>query len=188
VINERTAWELLTLIDQIHLWAITEFRSFILDHLRPWHNFCEKNYLLDWDSIYDLGPKRKRNISDTEDLLMPSWVNLLNYTSQQKMQIKAKVSLAKALIERQQQTGKGKGVDFRNWHCVVDERCRLEVNEVFSPAEFQEHLRNSHGYEENDIAGIQKCLEEFELESLKNYDTESVGDSEPGPSKRARLN
>ena len=55
IVNGRTAWELLSLIDQIHLWSITESRTFVLEHLRSWHTFCKENCLLDWDSVYDSG-------------------------------------------------------------------------------------------------------------------------------------
>ena len=101
VINERTAWELLSLVDQIHLWAITEFRSFVLEHLRPWHKFCEENFLLDWDSVYDSGQqrKRKRTCSESKDLLLPSWVDFLSDSLRQRVQVRAKESLAKALQE-----------------------------------------------------------------------------------------
>lgn len=37
VIFAKVAYELLTLIDQTHLWAITEYRTFVLEHLRTWH-------------------------------------------------------------------------------------------------------------------------------------------------------
>src|SRR6266487_2000986 len=79
VVNERTAWELLSLVDQIHLWAFTDFRTFVLNHLRPWHKFCDDNYILDWNSVYNVRPELKwtRTCSEGEDLPLPSWVNLL---------------------------------------------------------------------------------------------------------------
>lgn len=39
VTTERRAWELLSLIDQIHLWGVTDFRDFVITHLTPWHEF-----------------------------------------------------------------------------------------------------------------------------------------------------
>lgn len=87
---------------------MTEYRTFILEHLRPWNKLCEENYLLDWDSMYDLGEdkKRKRTYSETEDLKVPSWVNDMSVPSRRKFQELAKVSLDQAIEEHQLAKGK----------------------------------------------------------------------------------
>lgn len=92
VINERTAWELLNLIEQIHLWAITDFRAFVLDHLKPWHTFCEQNYLFDWHSVYDVTDDKKTRWSceENEDIHLPKWVDNLINSTRDKVQIQAK--------------------------------------------------------------------------------------------------
>lgn len=122
VTNERAAWELLSLVDQIHLWAITEFRTFVTEHLKPWHKFCDDNYLLDWNSVYDVKPelKRMRTCSEGTDLPLPSWVNLLNDPIQRKVQARAQNSLAKALEKYHHQKGKGRCEIESGWHCAVD--------------------------------------------------------------------
>ena len=121
VVNERTAWELLSLIDQIHLWSITEFRTFVLEHLRSWHTFCKENYLLDWDSVYDSGrqKKRKRTCSDGVDLPLPSWTKWLSETARQRIQRRAKASLAKALEEHRRRKGKSKCQDEPQIFCTI---------------------------------------------------------------------
>jgi hypothetical protein len=101
VTNRETADQLLDLIDQIHLWAITDYRTFILEHLRPWHKLCQDNYLLEWDSIYDTGEdkKKRRTNSATEDLNAPAWVSDMNEQSRRKFQSLAKLSLERSIIE-----------------------------------------------------------------------------------------
>ncbi|KAF4450384.1 hypothetical protein F53441_6508 [Fusarium austroafricanum] len=48
---ERRAWELLSLIDQIHLWGATDFRDFIIRRLKPWHEFGKRCYVNDIDFV-----------------------------------------------------------------------------------------------------------------------------------------
>jgi hypothetical protein len=161
VVNERAAWELLSLVDQIHLWAITEFRTFVLEHLRPWHKFCDDNYILDWNSAYDISPelKRTRTCSDGEDLLLPSWVSLLSIPFQQKVQVRAKSSLAKALVEHTRRKGKGKWQENASCECIIDE-CSASQETTYTPEEFSDHLRDFHHYEENRVAEIKQCIDE----------------------------
>ncbi|KAH0562322.1 hypothetical protein GP486_002987 [Trichoglossum hirsutum] len=103
VVNEKTAWELLSLIDQIHLWAITEFGTFVLEHLRPWLDFCEENFLWGWYSVYGSSErrKRKRTYSESRDFLLPSWTDPLSDTLRQKVEARAKEALAKASLQRE---------------------------------------------------------------------------------------
>ena len=39
ITNEKLAWQLHCLVDQIHDWAVKTFRPFILDHLNVWHTY-----------------------------------------------------------------------------------------------------------------------------------------------------
>src|SRR6266536_5702417 len=143
VINERTAWELLSLVDQIHLWAITEFRTFVLEHLRPWHKFCEENYLLDWDSVYDNGRqrKRKRTFSEGGDLLLPSWVELLSESLRQKVQVRAKESLAESLQEHHLRKREAKCTEESGWVCMIDECSRSQETIFDSNEAWLDHIR-----------------------------------------------
>jgi hypothetical protein len=96
------------LVDQIHLWAITEHRDFVLKHLQAWHSLCQENYLLEWDSIYDLGnhAKKKRIPSNTGDLTVPKWVCHLSEPSRRNFQRDAKSSLEDAIREHSLSKGK----------------------------------------------------------------------------------
>ena len=51
VVTERKAWELLSLMDQIHLWGVTDHRDFVIRHLKPWHDFAEKCYAHDVEQL-----------------------------------------------------------------------------------------------------------------------------------------
>ncbi|KAK0619141.1 hypothetical protein B0T14DRAFT_429225 [Immersiella caudata] len=44
VVTERKAWELLSLVDQIHEWGVTHFRDRVIRHLRRWHDFSDASY------------------------------------------------------------------------------------------------------------------------------------------------
>jgi hypothetical protein len=135
VTHEREAWELLSLVDQIHLWAITEFRTFITEHLKPWHKFCDENYLLDWKSVYDVKPELKwmRTCTECTDLPLPSWVQLLNDPMQQKVQARAKNSLAEVLQEYRRRKGKARAEIDSVWHCW-DNQCRTSRETYTSEA------------------------------------------------------
>jgi hypothetical protein len=107
------AWELLSLVDQVHNWAKTDHRTFVLEHLKAWHDFCSENYLLDWDSKYNIGEKRKRACKDDEDLLLPDWTKCVSEQRRQQIRSRAKYSLAKAQIIESQRKGKGRaGLPF----------------------------------------------------------------------------
>lgn len=163
VTDKEVAYELLDLIDQIQLWAITSHRTFVQDHLRPWNSLCEENYLLEWDSKYDLGEDRKRKRTCTyssetkEDLRTPSWVNDMSAPSRQRFQDRAKLSLDEAIEEQRLIKGKFAARDNAScseWHCVRD-GCTTTCG---SDTAFINHLKVSHGLKDRVVAGFKWCL------------------------------
>ena len=96
---EEKAFELLTLIEEIHDWSITMHRSFVLEHLRAWHNRCDENLFLEWDSRFDRGDKnkRRRELNKAGQLNLPTWVSHFNEPSQRSIQHRARKSLQRAL-------------------------------------------------------------------------------------------
>jgi hypothetical protein len=136
------------------LWAITDFRTFVLEHLRPWHELCEKNYLLEWDSIYDLGEhrKRRRMYSETEDLMVPSWVAHLSEPNRRNIQCRAKNSLATAIKEHELIKGKALCLDGDRprFRCKTD-GCMAAFG---SDTALVDHFRRAHGEEERILAQI----------------------------------
>jgi hypothetical protein len=191
VVNEGTAWELVTLLDQIHLWAVTEFRTFVLEHLRPWHTFCDDNYLLDWDSVYDTSPerKRKRTYSEDSDLPLPSWTNLLDKPSRLRVQVRAKKSLARAIRERQLRKGKAKcsekdsGSEEFHWHCMKDNCYSIEP-EFESGEAFLNHMRCFHGQTKSQLSSMRRVVEQVDSERYNDSLTVPFADHTPRPSKK----
>lgn len=190
VVDERAAWELLSLCDQIRLWAITDFRTFILEHLTPWHKFCDDNYILDWNSVYDTRQELKwtRTCSDTEDLSLPSWANLLSETARQKVQARAKQSLTRALEEHRARKGKGRCQDDSGWHCIVNECSKSVGTHCGSDQAFLDHLRGVHHYQESTIEKIYLCINGREkMEKEEREEIEGRERREKGKGKE-RLN
>lgn len=108
VIHEELAAEFLWLIDQIHLWAITDFRTFILEHLRRWHQLCDEDFLLEGDSKYDspASKKRKRGLNESNDLMVAGWVAELDEQGRTQFQSRSKLSLQRAIRKSQLINGK----------------------------------------------------------------------------------
>ncbi|KAL9630570.1 MAG: hypothetical protein Q9164_006346 [Protoblastenia rupestris] len=79
ITNTRKAWELIYLVDQIQEWAKTTFRDWVIKHLRPWHEYCEENYLFDWDTDNENSKKpqskkrKRRLIDDGSDVRLAKW-------------------------------------------------------------------------------------------------------------------
>jgi hypothetical protein len=176
VTNERAAWELLSLVDQIHLWAITDFRTFVTEHLKPWHKFCDDNYLLDWKSVYNVKPelKQMRTLSAGTDLPLPSWVKLLKDPIQRKIQERAQNSLAEVL-EKCHRKGKGRCEIESGWQCWVDQCSTSE--ETYTRKSFLDHLRDLHHWPENRMAQIKRCFDKAgEVERDEKQREELGGD------------
>lgn len=191
--DERTAWELLSLVEQIHLWAITEFRAFILEHLRAWHQFCEENYLLDWDSVYDNGRqlKRKRTCSEVEDFPLPAWVDLVSEPIRQRAQARAKNSLRKAMEPHRLRKGKAKCTEESEsesgWHCMLDECPRSQETTYGSNEAYLDHIRACYSFRESTLAQLKRYLDQAEKESLSGNVSASSVETKLGPPKRVRV-
>lgn len=160
VTNERAAWELLSLIEQIHNWAITTFRTFVIEHLKPWHKFCDNNYLLDWKSVYDVKPELKqlRTCREGEDLLLPSWAQLLNEQMQRKLQERAKRSLEEAIEEDCSRKGIKRHVYECRGRCS-EGKCSGS-QETYNIKAYLSHLRKVHRYSKEELDSIREDVEE----------------------------
>ena len=61
------------LVDKIHHWAKMRFCNIVIQHLKPWHKYCDEDYLSDWDtddenSKAPQSKKRKHGIDDKGDV------------------------------------------------------------------------------------------------------------------------
>jgi hypothetical protein len=161
VTNENHAYKLLSLLDQIHLWSITEYRSFVTEHLRAWHAACEQNYHLEWNSIYDLGDdtKRVRVLEASTELTLPNWIHYLGVPQKQKLQARAKASLQKELLYRSAR--KGKALTPRTESpliCLID-HCNTNAGGGYA---YLEHLKEVHKWDSQNISAMRYGLGEWE--------------------------
>ena len=101
--TEQKAWELLSLIDQIHIWGVTEHRDFVKTLLREWHDYCSDTYE---EHVKILGPIMP-GLSILPDgryhlqipiYKLPSWVDHLTPARCKKVQAKATAQFLKAYI------------------------------------------------------------------------------------------
>ncbi|KAJ5413912.1 hypothetical protein N7509_000539 [Penicillium cosmopolitanum] len=51
VVTKRKAWELLSLVDQIHSWGVTEHRDFVIKHMEAWHAFGRMCYANEFEFL-----------------------------------------------------------------------------------------------------------------------------------------
>jgi hypothetical protein len=183
--------ELVALLAQIQLWAITEFRTFILKHSRPWHIFRDDRYLLDWDLIYDTSPerKRKRVYSKDSDLPLPSWTNPLDKSARPGVQVRAKESLARAIREYQLRKGKRRCLEKDSdseelhWHCVKDNCYSIEPKFESGEA-FLNHMRCFHGKTKSQLSSMRRLVEQVDRERYNDSRTTPFADHAPRPSKK----
>jgi len=89
----------------------------------------------------------------------------------QKIQARAKNSLAKALAEHRRRKGKGKCQDGAGWHCMEDQ-CSTSPETTYDSNEaFVDHFRSVHHYPEDALAKLRRCLDEAD-EKEKGEDEE----------------
>lgn len=162
VVQERDARMLLSLIDQIHLWAITEYRTFIIEHLRPWHQLCDQNYLLEWDSCFDVPEhkKRKRAADSAGNLTVPSWVSEMKRPNRNGFRNRARLSLEEA-IQRSNLIGGGFASQdeiYKNWMCLKD-GCGWEG---ISYATLLDHIKREHNEEDRNLAKLRQLIRDEE--------------------------
>jgi hypothetical protein len=154
----------------------------VLEHLRPWHELCDKNYLLEWNSIYDLGEHRKtrRVYSEIDDINVPSWVTHLAEPVQRNIQRRAKASLANALMEEELRKSKAPCRD-RLFGCVIDE-CTAEFG---SSTAMSDHMRSTHDIEEKFLAqmrwSVRSSIMEDKIEKRQKQNIMASGHRWPWP-------
>jgi hypothetical protein len=158
--DEQTAAELLSLVNQVHQWAKTVFRMFVVQHLRAWHEFCAENYFLEWDSECDVptNRKRKREVDDTKDVMVPNWVADLEEPSRKQFQIRAKLALRKAIQRAQLIEGDSQGYvedEFRIG--CPREGCRFRC-ESFEA--LLDHMGRVHVIDERVVIGLRWHLQQ----------------------------
>ena len=162
VVTEREAWELISLIDQIHLWGVTDHRDFVIQHLKPWHEFAEECYADDVQEMLgyvDTGgtidPKTGwRNWAvPSECVRLPPWVGHLTsdfWARRKQVADRAAFQVKEAFVRHQDGARPGKTFELSPLHhiCGMDEGCdyRLEFWD-----EFVTHAREVHGADDDTV-------------------------------------
>jgi len=68
--NERSAWELLCVVDRIQQWATNSYRAMIQHYLKSWHDAVEKDILFEWKMGED---GQRYRLPREEDINSPGW-------------------------------------------------------------------------------------------------------------------
>lgn len=160
----------------------------MIEHLRAWHGFCDENYILDWDSVYDVDPEQKRRwtCDSSGALPLPSWINLLSDKPRQLVQDKAKRSLAKVLMDHK--TRKGKRKLTEGWVCMTDDCCYSSESRHLLDEEFLDHVRSYHHCSENELAALELCIEKRWVEEcLESVMPSYFAEGSRRPSKRSKV-
>ncbi|KAH7371953.1 hypothetical protein BKA66DRAFT_443745 [Pyrenochaeta sp. MPI-SDFR-AT-0127] len=150
IADERSAWQLLYLVDQIHMWGATTFRRYVIQHLEAWHMYCHQRWVKDTIILrYTLG-KDFASCGKMMCFDVPDWAKGFGDEFRTALQEKS----AKLLVKRciQEQTGEPCAI------CVLG-RCGTEHSPgyaLFSPEEHLRHLTKVHHLtaDENLISAI----------------------------------
>ncbi|KAF1970805.1 hypothetical protein BU23DRAFT_368284, partial [Bimuria novae-zelandiae CBS 107.79] len=138
IANERSAWELLHLVDQIHEWGVTTFRRYVIRHLHAWHSFGRAVWAKDASVLrFTLG-KDFATCGMTVAFKAPAWAESFGEDFKATLQEKSAKLLTKICIEEQP------GEAF--FRCQVG-RCRTENYPgyaLFSPEEAIRHYAKVH--------------------------------------------
>ncbi|KAK2604093.1 hypothetical protein N8I77_007051 [Diaporthe amygdali] len=192
VTTERRAWELLSLVDQIHHWGVTDFRDFVMRHLRPWHDFVKKCYINDVSFVERI-PETGEVIVDDElkfrvpafCLLSPEWTKHFTNDACLRFEDRAWYHLHEAWT-------KYRGVkteDFPEFHSCLIGECRLLGNSGYPLASTEEginHLREVHGADDAGIAKVVHAFETRNFSQLSNSRYEKILSGDPLRPKNSR--
>lgn len=162
VVTKHTAWELLSLVDQIHLWGVTHHREFVIRHLKPWHEFAEKCYardvsqmLGDVDTGGTFDPKAGTHMwSVPQDCVrLPEWTRHLtgDFSARRKhINFRAGFQVKEAFVRYQSSAEARADIRarkkmegyFDGCVCGMDEECRYRLKSL---EDFNTHTREVHG-------------------------------------------
>ncbi|KAK4041587.1 hypothetical protein C8A01DRAFT_45244 [Parachaetomium inaequale] len=185
VVTEKKAWELLSLVDQIHLWGVTDHREFVIRHLKPWHRYAERCYARDVEHMLGyvdtagwLNPKtHARQWSVPQNCIwLPEWRWHLTNNSQKRHKLlisRAALQIKEAFVRHQgaaeARAGARAGEDIDapvdGGVCVIDDKGRYRLES------WDEYLTDSsEGLEEvkvEEFGSVEFRLEEVKVEEFR---------------------
>ncbi|KAF4429436.1 light induced alcohol dehydrogenase Bli-4 [Fusarium acutatum] len=156
VSTERRAWELLSLIDQIHLWGVTVFRDFVIRHLKPWHEFAKRCYVNDIDFTTASSDKRIRIFDESVRYWFPRPCNELAEWTRHfppETQLRFRDALGHFLFQANASycpETRGKSDSFTSlFNCIIGtcSKTHLVGYPLGSLEEVHAHLYDFHGVE-----------------------------------------
>ncbi|KJK63935.1 hypothetical protein P875_00064605 [Aspergillus parasiticus SU-1] len=182
VATKRKAWELLSLVDQIHSWGVTEHRDFVIQHLKAWHNFGRMCYANDSKFLgeqWRADPLKERCEEYGEAMLplpvaslqLAGWVKNLTADAQDKLRHKAVFHFWEAY---RRDAAANKDNEPMQWRCI---------HEGCGPAESPGYpLTTRLGQAFKELEDLDKWPNESKLQKMKRR---SCGGEIP-PAKRYR--
>ncbi|KAI9036707.1 ankyrin repeat domain-containing protein [Aspergillus affinis] len=201
VVTQRKAWELLCLVDQIHLWGVTDFRDSVMQCLRPWHEFGRICYAHDVAFHQKHHEVDKLTLEGKEYFIIPraaaqlgDWSRYLTADTREKLQERLTFHFREAYRRDQHATTHDWPARFS---CFLDD-CGPFGNPgypLLSEEDLATHFREIHGKKEAEITSI-LCLRDEVGESETDVSVslppmpqrKRRGDDEPGPcAKRYKL-
>jgi hypothetical protein len=164
--TEQKAWELLSMVDQIHEWGVTDFRDFVIQHLKRWHEFCKKCYDSDVDFTYRIpcsGPVDVNNQTVymfPESLLrLAEWAKHLSEEHRKKLRLQLAFHLKEAMINYGADGG-----GYVPFICCGLGECGDGLAEGGYPLDSLEellaHMREIHGESDADLTELARAWEQ----------------------------
>lgn len=167
--TERKAWELLSLVDQIHLWGVTDFRNFVIQHLKPWHDF-RKNCNINDVNFMATNPSAG-NVAvngavfckmPSSCLVLPEWTKYVPEDTRLKLQKRVTFHMWQA-YNKYQRDVRAKSDEFPGiMSCQIGE-CGPLGSPGYPLASIEEgalHLREVHGADEAYMTRLNDSQEE----------------------------
>ncbi|KAK4234590.1 hypothetical protein C8A03DRAFT_47120 [Achaetomium macrosporum] len=166
-VTERKAWELISLIDQIHLWGVTDHREFVIRHLKPWHKFAEKCYAhdvgqmlgyVDTGGTFDPKTGSHKWFVPQACVRLPEWTRHLtdDFSARRKHLIsRAAFQMKEAFVRYQSSAEAHADIRARNTEasfdgcvCGMDEECGYRLK---SWEDLFTHTREVHGADDDTV-------------------------------------
>lgn len=156
VTTERRAWELLSLVDQIHLWGVTSFRDSVIRHLDAWHKFGRSCYAEDVGYMNST-PAAGKIIQDGQlhykmtIMPLPTWTESFSDDACENFETRAATHLQRAFSEV---WGRIDSKFPQVQYCGVD-ACSPGTR-LNSKEEAIAHFRDVHGQKEEELALLKR--------------------------------
>ncbi|KAH8704609.1 hypothetical protein GQ44DRAFT_777889 [Phaeosphaeriaceae sp. PMI808] len=189
--DERRAWELLSLVDQIHEWGVTTFRDYVIRHLQSWHKYCRQLWIVDAIQMRAVLGKNSTTCGQFTTFGLPRWANGFGMDFRAELKQKAGKLLIKTLMEVQ--------AGEPSITCVVG-RCGIHGYNLYSPEEFLKHFSSVHNGEidescrtavnelfRHSVTNMEKLLQDLQPKGNKRSSEENNVCAEEGKqAKRTR--